>query len=72
MEISWEYFCKELIGFRQIIGLRSYSLEQWEDAWTGLLYVYMQLKDHHEEAVNAINALEIDYYRRVQYRLGVG
>jgi len=72
MEITWEYFCKELIRFRQLIGLRSYSLKQWEDAWTGLLYVYLQLKDHHDEAANAIHALEIDYYRRVQYRLGLG
>ena len=72
MEVTWEYFCQEMMRFRQMIGLRKYSLEQWDAAWNGLLYVYLQLKDHHDEAVNAIKALEIDYYRRVQYRLGLG
>lgn len=72
MEITWEYFCKELIRFREMIGLKTYTLEQWDAGWRTMLHLYMSLKDHHEEAVIAIKALEIDYYRRVQYRLGLG
>lgn len=72
MKITWDYFCQELISFRKIIGLKCYTLEQWDDAWRGLLYVYVQLQEKTDEAVNALKAVEIDYNRRVQYRLGLG
>lgn len=68
---TWDYFCKELMAFKKIIGLKSYTLEQWEDAWRGLLSVYMLHEERIEDAVNAIISIEIDYNRRVQYRLGL-
>ena len=72
MKITWDYFCQELVSFRKILGLKTYTLEQWDDAWQGLLYVYICLQEKTEEAINAINAVAIDYNRRVQYRLGLG
>lgn len=72
MKITWDYFCSELMAFKKIIGLKTYTLEQWEAAWNGLLWNYMLLDENTEDAINAMNAIELDYHRRVQYRLGLG
>ena len=72
MKVTWDYFCRELASFRKIIGLKTYTLEQWDAAWQGLICVYMHLVERIEDAANAIKAAEIDYNRRVQYRLGLG
>lgn len=71
-KVTWDYFCQELIAFREIIGLKNYTLEQWNNAWGGLLYVYILLQEKTDKALNAIEAVQIDYERRVQFRLGLG
>ncbi|KKL66426.1 hypothetical protein LCGC14_2145080 [marine sediment metagenome] len=71
MKVTWDYFCGELSTFRKIIGLKTYTLEEWEGLWIGLLWVYILLEERTEDAADAIKTIEIDYHRRVRYRLGL-
>ena len=44
MDITFEYFCKEYLTFREMIGLKKYSTGHIFKALQGLLYVLLELK----------------------------
>lgn len=68
---SWSYFCDEVKRFREIIGSKDKTIEDWDAAWARMLYVYVMCQENEDKAISAIKALQIDYEMRVMCRLGL-
>lgn len=69
MEITHEYFMKEWHSFREIMGSTKYTMEQKQDAWTGLLCVSLRCTGTPEEEENQKTAMAI-LSAEVPVRLG--
>lgn len=76
MKISFEYFENERSKFQEIMGLKSYTVEQVSDSMRGLLYTYLVLcqnpdvsKGNRESAVVMMQSAAIEHDRRLMYRL---
>lgn len=73
MEITKEYFQKELTKFREIMGDRRFSVEDCSNALRGLLMVYINYEPENEKeketAKNIMLATCEEHDRRLALRL---
>ena len=73
MEITKEYFRKEMIKFREMMGDKRFTVEQVSKALGGLLSVYaectLETPEDKEWAQRAMDALCLEHDKRLQLRL---
>ena len=71
---SRDYLFEQICEFREVLGLKTYTLEQWENALKGVAYVYLNLEELDEKsggsARRAFLTITNEYVMRVAYRLG--
>ena len=70
MLITHEYFMKEWHSFRAIMGSIEYTMEQKQDAWTGLIAVSLQCERTPEQEEIQKTAMAI-LAAEVPIRLGL-
>ena len=65
-----EYLLKEYHAFRDIMCSTKYSIEQKQDAYQGLLFVYVNANLICEDrTIRMMDALDIEFARRISYEI---
>lgn len=71
MDITFEYYKKELNEFRDAMGSTKYNRQQKEDAFRGMATVYFNTKTDNKEdeklLKSSFKALFIEYSMRMLY-----
>ncbi len=76
MKLNYEYFNKEVMKFREMLGDRRLTVEQVSAALGGLLTVYINTlyknKEEEKRAEHLISMITIEHDKRLALRLQYG